>query len=223
MYIQKLYLRTSDLTAQHQFYSERLGLSTQRIDNTLHIQAGRTTIIFTQQTDFTAIYHFALNIPENQVSAARRWLQTRVPLISQTGRLVGIHDATEIIHDFPSWNAHAIYFKDAAGNIAEFIGRHGLPNARYTPFDGQSVECVSEIGIATDDVQATVQQLRTHYDLPIYDGHDSDTFTALGDEHGLFIIVKAGRMWYPKTGMNAEVCPLSIELQHGEHHGHVTF
>lgn len=46
----------------------------------------------------------------------------------------------------------------------------------------------------------------------IYDGAGSDTFTALGDEHGLFIIVKRGRIWFPDTGIPAELVPLKVAV-----------
>ena len=37
--------------------------------------------------------------------------------------------------------------------------------------------------------------------VTVYDGEGGDMFTAVGDELGLFIVVKQGRIWYPETGI----------------------
>jgi hypothetical protein len=48
--------------------------------------------------------------------------------------------------------------------------------------------------------------------VSVYDGAGSDTFTAVGDEDGLFIVVKRGRIWYPETGVAADVYPVAVTL-----------
>lgn len=48
-----------------------------------------------------------------------------------------------------------------------------------------------------------------------YGGPGSETFTAVGDEHGLFIVVKRGRIWFPDTGKGAGMAPLEVEVSTG--------
>jgi hypothetical protein len=55
-----------------------------------------------------------------------------------------------------------------------------------------------------------VQLLEAELSAPIYDGAGSDTFTAVGDEHGLFIVVKRGRIWFPDTGTPADLFPVRV-------------
>jgi catechol-2,3-dioxygenase len=127
-----------------------------------------------------------------------------VPLISS--------GSGEDSFNFESWNAHSFYFRDPASNILECIARHNLMNGSDRPFDEQGMLCISEIGIATDDVRATVQLLEAELSAGIYDGAGSDTFAAVGDEHGLFIVVEEGRKWYPDLGRPAGPHPVTAVI-----------
>ena len=51
-----------------------------------------------------------------------------------------------------SWNSDSVYFKDAAGNVLEFIARHNLKNAVEEEFDSSQILNVSEIGLPSEDV-----------------------------------------------------------------------
>jgi hypothetical protein len=57
-----------------------------------------------------------------------------------------------------------------------------------------------------------VARLQNELGLAVYDGQGSDTFTAVGDDDGLFIVVKRGRIWYPDTGVPASINPTRIVL-----------
>jgi hypothetical protein len=81
-------------------------------------------------------------------------------------------------------------------------------------FDERSILSISEIGLASDDVIATVAQLQGAA-MPIYDGAGSDTFAAVGDEHGLLIVVSRGRIWFPETGTPADLVPLKAVVSLG--------
>jgi len=203
MKITELNLLTDDLSAQRRFYMEVLRLPGAMSGHTLSLQAGSSKLSFKRTTDGSSgIYHFAFNIPENRFEEAKAWTSRRVPLIkSATG---------EDSFYFETWNAHSVYFRDPANNILEFIARHNLMNGSERPFDEQSILCISEIGIAADDVKGTVQLLGTGLNAGVYDGAGSDTFTAVGDEDGLFIVVKRGRIWFPDTGTMAELFPLEV-------------
>ncbi len=88
-----------------------------------------------------------------------------------------------------------MYFLDPAGNILEFIARHTLKNDAPGDFTAKDILCASEIGIVSPDVVATADQLCDAAKIGRYHGGSED-FTAVGDEHGLFIVVKTGRKWF---------------------------
>ncbi|MDQ3707203.1 MAG: VOC family protein [Chloroflexota bacterium] len=207
MKVTKVALFTNSLEAQVRFYMNVLHLPTVADSESLHIQVGSSELTFRQSTgNQTHAYHFAFNIPENRFEEAKAWIAEHIPLIANS--------SGEDSFDFKNWNAHSCYFRDAAGNILEFIARHGLPNASDMPFDEQGILSISEIGIASDDVIATVEQLQGA-GMPIYDGAGSDTFAAVGDEHGLLIVVRHGRIWFPDTGTPADLVPLKVVVSLG--------
>lgn len=198
-----LIVGSDERDALMQFYAQVIGLPTQWHE----ILVGTSRIGFSPPDAFWGLpgnpQHFAVNIPENQIEEARDWLVARVPLIEANG---------ETIFHFENWNAHAVYFRDPVGNVVELIARHTLHNASHDPFSVNSFLCVSEIGIAADDVPQAAQLLQDRYDLPVY-GVPSTTFTALGDENGLLIVVPVGREWFPHTGVIAGDGCASITLR----------
>ncbi|MDQ5826006.1 MAG: hypothetical protein M3441_17560 [Chloroflexota bacterium] len=207
MKIDKLELQTNDLLSQRHFYMNVLHLPTVADSEGLHIQVGSSELTFRQSTgNPNHAYHFAFNIPENRFEGAKAWIAERTPLVANS--------SGEDSFDFNNWNAHSCYFRDAAGNILEFIARHALPNASSMPFDERGILSISEIGLASDDVIATVQQLQGA-GMPVYDGAGSDTFSAVGDEHGLLIVVRRGRIWFPDTGTAADLVPLKAVVSLG--------
>jgi catechol-2,3-dioxygenase len=210
MYISELRLQTHDLAAQCDFYSHLLdipALSTE--SNELTLQIGITRLIFTQApANERPVYHFAFNIPPQQFAEAKTWIAQRTPLTLNSA------GADEFF--FENWNAHALYFYDPAGNMVEFIARHTLEAPTRGPFGAQSLLNISEVGVVAEDVIEAVRQLQTQLGAPIYQGAGSDMFTPVGDERGLFIVVKRGRIWFPDTGIAAQPAPLSVTVSEGD-------
>jgi hypothetical protein len=195
-----LQLRTAvDLEQMAAFYRDTLRLPSKMNDAGLRVTAGETTIDFSKidarpgATD--PYYHFAFNIPHNQLEAAKTWLEPRCPLVKRA-------DGGVIFH-FEGWNAHAFYFLDPAGNILEFIARHTLENERDDAFSESNILCASEIGVVAPDVVKTADQICEAVKLERYHG-GSEQFTAVGDEQGLFIVVRTGRAWF-SSNRKAEV------------------
>ncbi|MDZ4720378.1 MAG: hypothetical protein SH847_18135, partial [Roseiflexaceae bacterium] len=209
MHIQELRLVANDLPELQHFYGDTLGLlAILDANNTLVITIGSSRLIFTHTAETPGpIYHFAFNIPPHQFDAAANWISQRAPLIADSSGQDRFYSE--------NWDAHNLYFYDPAGNIAELIARHTLPHPTEEPFGAASLLNVSEIGLATADVPGLVAQLSTDIQLLPYRG-TSEIFTAVGDEHGLLIIVAHGRIWYPETGRPALDVPLSIDLLVGE-------
>jgi catechol-2,3-dioxygenase len=207
MKILELTMQTADLAPQRTFYATVLGLAViEHSPSRIVFQAGATRLVFEKAADNRSqIYHFAFNIPENQLEAAKAWVLERVPLLKSVDGADTFHSA--------GWNSDGIYFCDSAGNILEFIARHNLDNAQPGEFSSASILSVSEIGLATDNVPALVTQLCEKLGLTVYDGAGSDTFTAIGDENGLLIVVRQGRKWYPNLVASAEFLPLKIKVE----------
>jgi catechol-2,3-dioxygenase len=202
--LRKLVLYNSDLPAQLHFYTQVLGLPLAHPaePEQFTVQTGRSQLTFVQAREGeNGRYHFAFNIPPNQFVEAKQWLTNHVPLIHDEQGADEFH--------FRSWNAHALYFFDPAGNVVELIARHDLPDHATTPFGPHSLLSISEIGLATDDVAATAELARTTLGLAPYRSGVSQDFTAVGDEHGLLIIVQQGRVWYPNTGVAAGLYPVT--------------
>ncbi len=206
MQITRLELQTPDLKELALFYGETLGLDTRIIaGRQVVVRAGATELVFTQANENQhGAYHFAFNIPENQFETAKQWLALR-------GELFANEDGNTTINS-KTWNSQSLYFKDLAGNILELIARRDLKNTSKQ-FE---ILSVSEVGLVTDDVPALVKTLKEKAGLLPYKDESSETFTAVGNADGLFIVVKQGRIWYPNTGVPAQFVPVRVHFQVNE-------
>jgi len=206
MNLRELHLYASDLGLAKHFYSAVLGRLCRADKDIVRVSAGASTLVLHAAPDGRrCTYHFAFNVPETQFAEAKAWVAQQVPLH---------HDlAGQDEFAFTSWNAHAAYFFDPLGNIVEIIARHALTDGGVRPFNPSGLRCVSEIGLPVDNVQGAVTRSRHVTGAAVYDGALSTVFTALGDEHGLLIIVKRGRDWYPDTRLAAVDLPLRVVVE----------
>jgi catechol-2,3-dioxygenase len=211
MKIQRLKLYSGNIDAQKQFYTDILKFKVLKdTPRTLHFQVGESVLIF-EKTNEKPYYHFAINIPSNQISEAIKWLKEKVPLLKWQGK--------EIV-DFPKWNAQGVYFYDKDNNIVELIARKELDVQSTSLFSEKSLLHLSEIGVATTDVLSIVETLKKEHKVDTYDG-DSSRFNAAGSETGLFIIVnRKEKNWIPNMD-EAKPFPfeVSIENKFEEHIG----
>lgn len=203
MNITYLELPTKDLQAQQDFYSNVLELPVNLSAGKLEVQAGKTILVFTQaQSDFEGAYHFAFNIPENQFRAAKAWISNRIPLLyDETGK-------DEF--DSENWNSHSVYFKDAAGNVLEFIARHNLKNGAEGEFDSAQILNISEIGLPSENVIAFSNDLCIKINLSVFKQESSAAFMPVGDDNGLFILPIRDRIWIPNSGVPAKLLPVKV-------------
>lgn len=204
MNITKLEILTADIKVQKDFYSNVLESPVELSSNTLQVQAGATTLIFTQaDSNFDGAYHFAFNIPENRIHAAKEWIADRVPLLrDETGK----DD-----FDSASWNSQSVYFKDSAANVLEFIARRNLQNTAEGGFNSSQILNVSEIGLPSEDVIGLADELCTRLGLSVFHQQPDENFTPVGDDNGLFILPVKGRVWYPNTGVPAKLLPVKVK------------
>lgn len=206
MNITRLELLTSGLPAQLDFYSSLLELPARLEGDTLFVTAGKTNLVLTQApAGWRGAYHFCFNIPENRFAQARAWIMAKIPLLPDEKGNAEFHSKT--------WNASSIYFKDAAGNILEFIARHDQSNAVDAPFESGQILQISEIGLPSNDVIAFAKDLCETLGVEVYKQDFNETFTPIGDEDGLLILPVEKRIWYPNTGVPAELLPVQVELE----------
>lgn len=179
-------LKASNLSALEQFYINELGLHCNYSNKEeLSIQFGLTELIFEMGSE--NVYHFAINIPENQILESRDWISNFCEIVQ---------DEKQDIVDFPNWNAHSVYFLDPAGNIVEFIARHNLKNSQEEKFSAKSLLEISEMGICVDDLKAFDDEVKDFLGFDIFWGNH-DRFMALGHENCLLICVGKDRAWFP--------------------------
>ena len=116
--------------------------------------------------------HFAVNV--GRFDDAVAWARGQAELIEEDV-------------PFEAWRARAAYYFDSVGNLVELIARERAPGAELL------IE-VSEVGLPVADVGAAVDFLEAELGLSHFSG-DRSNFSAVGDDHGLFIVVPVGRPW----------------------------
>ncbi len=206
MLIRHLRVASRDLIAQRRFYAETLGFAiVSETDDALTVQAGASRLSFVAARALDVMpgpYHFAFNIAFDQVDAAKAWTATRVPLVVDRAGASDFHNEPFASHQF--------YFKDADGNIGEFIGRQRQPASRGAPFKAATgVRNISEIGVAVPDVPAAFQHFTELLGASRYGVNADGVFAGVGEDDGMLIVVRDGRLWFPDTGIPAN--PLWFE------------
>jgi catechol-2,3-dioxygenase len=188
-------LTAAPLTKMKEFYHQSLGLGVSEAkSDRLTIEAGATGITFIQAPadGGKPFYHFAFNIPENKLLAAHRWQKQRTPLLPIPATLRDAKYPDDVVN-YSHWYAHSIFFFDPAGNVVEYIARHDLKNAAAGEFASKDILYASEIAFVVDDVAAASAKLRDAVGVEQYKGA-SDQFAAAGDERGLLLVMKRGRV-----------------------------
>jgi len=211
MRFDRITLHTPQTESVKQFYAEVLRLPVVADDNgRITFAAGATALQFVRDDAIeSTLYHVAFNIPENQIESCMEWAQKRFELAVNPGT------GRTLVH-FPNWNAHSIYFRDPAGNLLEFIARHTLPSASDRRFEmPRDLLCISELGVATADVARIDAELTQRLGLARYnppaDGKLPNDFRAMGDENGLFIVVRRNRRWF-MTDQGASAFPAEVQI-----------
>ncbi len=208
MKIEQLELWTANVEDLAEFYGSVLKLPVSVDDQglSLTIAAGTTELVFLHKAGFDGQYHFAIDIPEKRVDAARQFVES-------VGISLLTDDDGEPLFHFESWKAHSIYFYDPSGNIVELIARHDVPSEKSippeNPFVITELMAVSEVGMAARDVTNLACVLAESCGVHAYK-ESSPTFMPMGDVQGLLILVEKGRIWFPSTGVAAEELPLRV-------------
>lgn len=202
MKIEFLKIYTPRLEEQLQFYQNVLQLPVKKISrSSFQVVMGYSRVEFCELEEATP-YHLAIHIPAQQEEQALKWLQKRVSILK---------DGDKEIIDFPAWKARSIYFYDADKNIVEFISRKDHFEPASENFSERNIIGVSEIGMATANVEEKFSFLNDNFGLQKFTG-DYERFCAMGDDEGLFIIInKNMKDWIP-TGDEAFASPFEIKF-----------
>lgn len=196
---------TDQLKSVRRFYGNVLGLAISKSSEqqfTVTIGESNLTFIHSEQPAF---YHFAINIPGNQFSMMKYWIQDRVALNRDQGR-------DEIF--FPSFVADSMYFEDPAGNIVELIGR------RHRDLFGELTTAsflnISEVSITTPSISEVGEQLQD-FGIPLRYGTkiNPNSVNFLGKDDTFIVLVKPGRKWY-FSHKHSKTYPLEISLNDGK-------
>ncbi len=214
MLIQELQLHTTDLVAQKSFYSEVLACQiVAETADKFTVQTGNSLLTF-QKTHLVGqkpCYHFAFNVPSNQINDAFNWLKSRNIDVLPTAKN-DEDDSLVYIANFDEWQADAVYFHDPAGNIVEFIARQEFARPSAKPFSAESIVSISEIAVVAvgKDAKQYAAELREKYDITSFQkGSNTLEFWALGADNGLVLVVRENRIFFP-TQIPAARFPLKV-------------
>lgn len=192
---------TNKLKALKRFYGDVMEFNiVESTNEQFVVEIGQSVITFIK-TDQPAFYHFAINIPGNQFSMLKFWMQDRVTL-SRGESLDEIY--------FSSFDADSMYFEDPAGNIVELIGRR--KQDLFGEVSKASFLNISEVGIVTPFVASVGDKLQD-FGIPLRGGTDVNPMTLnfLGKGDAFIVLVPPNRKWYFSESMS-EIHPLKIEL-----------
>ena len=179
MQLLELTIYSEDLSSQKLFYRDVLGFEfLEESEITFSIQVGVTKLIFIASNYFTS-YHFAINIPNNQLADAIRWAKSKGLSLLKNGE-------NEVV-DFDWIHAQSIYFYDHDKNIVELIARKKLDNQRSILFSESSFLEISEIGLPNKDIEK-IFSLLSPLGIELFAG-DLKRFAMLGGEHSMFLAV----------------------------------
>ncbi|CAM4123292.1 VOC family protein [Gillisia hiemivivida] len=206
MKITRLDVGCKNIVKQQQFYKDVLGLEILNSTiNSFELQLGYSVLNLQEAESFTP-YHIAFHIPDKAEEKALEWLKSKVEVLK--------YEDLEII-DFKGWNAKSLYFYDTDKNIMEFISRRDFNGKSEESFSKKSILGISEIGLATEDIQEKHQFLSANIGLEVFDG-DFEKFCAIGDNTGLLITINSNlKTWFP-TGDTAYNSEFKIQLEHNE-------
>ena len=191
MKILEVFLLSTDIPASTSFYTDVLGLPVlQESTSAVSFKAGETILHFNQGGNIKPVYHFAFNIPSNQLEPALEFLKTKTEVMPASGN-------GDLVADFKSWNAQSFYFNDNNGNILECIARFDLNNPA-TDWDPEAfILNVNEIAFVVTNIPETQKYLLEN-GIPLFSkGPQTADFSVLGDEEGLIILKDLKSGWMP--------------------------
>ena len=201
MKIEEITLFTNQIEKQKLFYQEVVDFDLVfESEEKITFKTGKSLLSFEYKETVNSA-HFAFNIPSNKIDEALLWLQKRVAILP---------DGENLISNFESWNAKAIYFYDADKNIVEFIARKDLNQNSVEQFTAKEIISISEIAMVTTNLSPLYEAISRIKPISIFDGN-INRFCAIGNHDGLFILIdKTVKTWHP-TGESVHTADFMIK------------
>ena len=208
---------TNKLKLLKRFYRNVLNLEiTKASDEKFTVKIGESEITFIQ-SECPSFYHFAINIPGNQFTIMKNWIQDRLPLNYDAG-----------VNQFYSsiFNADSIYFEDPAGNLVKLIGRRNKD--LFGDLTSEAFLNVGEVSIVTPFVSIVGEEIQD-FDIPLNHSVkiDPEALNYLGYGDTFITLAAPAKEWMFSQKRATESHPLEITLNDGGHillddHGQIT-
>lgn len=161
MKIEEITLFTNQIEKQKLFYQEVVDFDLVfDSEEKITFKTGKSLLSFEYKETVNSA-HFAFNIPSNKIDEALLWLQKRVAILP---------DGENLISNFESWNAKAIYFYDADKNIVEFIARKDLNQNSVEQFTAKEIISISEIAMVTTNISPLYKAISRIKPISIFHG-----------------------------------------------------
>lgn len=206
MKIRKAVIYSSNIEEQSRFFSNLLSPEfVEQSGQGIKVKMGASELEVLQSSLAPeSVYHIAFNIEP-------RLLRQSLHYLAASG-VDPIPFENKPVIDFPDWNAQSVYFKDADGNILEFIARYNLMTGNQdTIFIPQHILSISEVGIPVNDTKHFISAIESLSNWRTWKTNGPE-FSAVGDEEGLLIVVKEPRNWFP-TPIAAKQLPVELALE----------
>jgi catechol 2,3-dioxygenase-like lactoylglutathione lyase family enzyme len=204
----ELVLRTASVQAATDFWHGQLGF--QLIDSTFNsvtFQVGSSRLKFLNQVTINPpIYHFAIEIPSNQVENALDWLKNeggKYPDGPQqpVNILVDEESDAEIIYR-PLYRSRSVFFKDPNGQIVELIGREENANTAEGNFSASMMSKICDFSLITKDVRKCETLLNEEFGFRSFQGTTS-SYKPVGGAAGTLTMIIPGRPFIPTESIES--------------------
>jgi len=198
-------LYTNQLKPLQRFYTNILELPiSEQTEQSFTLKIGTSKLTF-KKSESDAFYHIAINIPGNQFSLIKSWIENKIPLNREGGQ-------TEVY--FRNFDADSFYFEDPANNVIELVGRR-----KRDLFGAPSTESflnISEVSITTYDMTRVGEMLQDQ-GIPLWRSVEINphALNFLGRDDTFIVLVPPGRKWFFSKQIS-EIHPLDIHLTSGK-------
>jgi len=206
MRIDSASLRTGKLEELKRFYTGPLGLPLAEEEaDAFAVSAGPATLRFSRcGRELRPYYHAAFHIAAGRAGEAAGSLAAAG--IEPYRFPDGSHTAYS-----RSWHAASVYFRDPAGNILELIAHADGPWTNAAGAGPHGIASLAEIGLPVADVRGTAAALNEAFGLGVHRDDGDERFAAIGDEEGMLILSRVGRIWVG-SDREARVFPTAVKL-----------
>lgn len=207
MHLTLVGLPVLDVAAAARFWSTTLGLTVDSGDGLARVRVGTNVLELRRapRGAATGPHHLAVTIPTGSFDAAKAWLAPRATLLDRDGQ--------DEFEGPAGWSSRSVYFDGPERAVLELIERRDLEGADpwSGPFGPTDLLGLSEVGVAVPDVAAVVSRLSTDAGVLPYANPPTASFAAVGDVHGLLILVAPDRPWLPTTDRRAGPVVTQVE------------